>query len=206
MYKEEKLKGLFLNNRGILTAKELNKEGITSYMINKLLAENKITRVTRGNYIYNEIYLHDYEIISSLFPEAIIYLESALLLHEYTKRIPNEWKIAVGRNMKRNKYNIDYPKINAHYVEEDILEIGIIEIETYLDEENHNSEVITKIYDKDKTICDVIKHRSKIDKEVFNIAIRNYIKDNAKNLNNLYKYARELNILGVVETYIGVWF
>ena len=206
MYKEEKLKELFLNNGGILTTKELNEEGITSYMINKLLAENKITRFTRGNYSYNEIYLHDYEIISSLFPEAIIYLESALLLHEYTERIPNEWKIAVGRNMKRNKYDIDYPKINAHYVEEDILEIGIIEIETYLDEENHNSEVITKIYDKDKTICDVIKHRSKIDKEVFNIAIRNYIKDNAKNLNNLYKYARELNILGVVETYIGVWF
>lgn len=206
MYKEEKFKELFLNNGGILSTKDLNEEGITSYMINKLLAENKITRVTRGNYIYNEIYLHDYEIISSLFPEAIIYLESALLLHEYTERIPNEWKIAVGRNMKRNKYDIDYPKINAHYVEEDILEIGIIEIETYLDEENHNSKVVTKIYDKDKTICDVIKHRSKIDKEVFNIAIRNYIKDNGKNLNNLYKYARELNILGVVETYIGVWF
>ena len=206
MYKEEKLKELFLNNGGILTTKGLNEEGITSYIINKLLVENKITRFTRGNYSYNEIYLHDYEIISSLFPEAIIYLESALLLHEYTERIPNEWKIAVGRNMKRNKYDIDYPKINAHYVEEDILEIGVIEIETYLDEENHNSKVVTKIYDKDKTICDVIKHRSKIDKEVFNIAIRNYIKDNGKNLNNLYKYARELNILGVVETYIGVWF
>ena len=206
MYKEEKLKELFLNNGGILTTKELNEEGITSYMINKLLAENKITRFTRGNYSYNEIYLHDYEIISSLFPEAILYLESALLLHEYTERIPNEWKIAVGRNMKRNKYDIDYPKINAHYVEEDILEIGVIEIEAYLDEENHNSKVVTKIYDKDKTICDVIKHRNKIDKEVFNIAIRNYIKDNGKNLNNLYKYARELNILGVVETYIGVWF
>ena len=206
MYTGEKLKELFLNNGGILTTKRLNEEGITSYMINKLLAENKITRVTRGNYIYNEIYLHDYEIISSLFPEAIIYLESALLFHEYTERIPNEWKIAVGRNMKRNKYDIDYPKINAHYVEEDILEIGIIEIETYLDEKNQDSKVVTKIYDKDKTICDVIKHRNKIDKEVFNIAIRNCVKDNGKNLNNLYKYARDLNILGVVETYIGVWF
>lgn len=206
MYKEENLRGLFLSNEGILTTKQLNEEGLTSYMIKKLLVENKITRISRGHYMYNEIQLYDYEIISSLFPEAIIYLESALLLHEYTERIPNEWKIAVGRNMKRNKYNIDYPKINAHYVEEDILEIGVIEIETYLDEENQNSKVVTKIYDKDKTICDVIKHRNKIDQEVFNIAIRNYIKDNDKNLNNLYKYARELNILGIVETYVGVWF
>jgi len=206
MYKEENLRDLFLSNEGILNTKQLNEEGITSYIIKKLLDENKITRISRGHYIYNEIHLYDYEIISSLFPEAIIYLESALLLHEYTERIPNEWKIAVGRNMKRNKYDIDYPKINAHYVEEDILEIGVIEIETYLDEENQNSKVVTKIYDKDKTICDVIKHRNKIDQEVFNIAIRNYIKDNDKNLNNLYKYARELNILGVVETYVGIWF
>ena len=81
-----------------------------------------------------------------------------------------------------------------------------MEIETYLDDVNPSTRIITKIYDKDKTICDLIKHRNKIDKEVFNKAIRNYIKYNGNNLNNLYEYARKLNILGVVETYIGVWF
>lgn len=199
------LRSIFTHN-GVLTTSKLNEYGYSSYMINKLLEEEKISRVSRGNYIHNEIHLYDYEIISSLFPEAILYLESALLLHEYTERIPNEWKIAVGRNMDRNKYNIKYPKIKVHFVEESILEIGIMKIETYLDEENHNNKIITRVYDKDKTICDLIKHRNKIDKEVFNSAIRKYIKDNDKNLNNLYKYARELNILGIVETYIGVWF
>lgn len=199
------LRSIFTHN-GVLTTAKLNEYGISAYMINKLLEEKEISRVSRGNYIYNEIHLYDYEIISSLFPEAIIYLESALLLHEYTERIPNEWKIAVGRNMDRNKYNIEYPKIKVHFVEESILEIGVMEIETYLDEENHNNKIITRIYDKDKTICDVIRHRNKMDKEVFNSSIRKYVKDNDKNLNNLYKYARELNILGIVETYIGVWF
>ena len=106
--------------------------------------------------------------------------------------------------MDRNKYNIEYPKIKVHFVEESILEIGVMDIETYPDEKNHNNKIITRVYDKDKTICDVIKHRNKIDKEVFNVAIRKYINDNKKILNNLYKYARELDILGVVETYIGV--
>jgi predicted transcriptional regulator of viral defense system len=199
------LKDIF-NNSVVLTTAKLNEYGISNYMIDRLLSENKISRVSRGNYIYNETHIYDYEIISSSFPEAIIYLESALLLHEYTERIPNEWKIAVGRNMNRNKYNLEYPKIKAHFIDESILDIGVMEIETYLDEENHKNKVITKIYDKDKTICDIIKHRNKIDKEVFNSAIRKYIQDNDKNLNNLYKYARELNVLGLVETYIGVWF
>ena len=199
------LKDIF-NNSVVLTTAKLNEYGISNYMIDRLLSENKISRVSRGNYIYNETHIYDYEIISSSFPEAIIYLESALLLHEYTERIPNEWKIAVGRNMNRNKYNLEYPKIKAHFIDESILDIGVMEIETYLDEENHKNKVITRIYDKDKTICDIIKHRNKIDKEVFNSAIRKYIQDNDKNLNNLYKYARELNVLGLVETYIGVWF
>lgn len=199
------LKDIF-NNSVVLTTAKLNEYGISNYMIDRLLSENKISRVSRGNYIYNETHIYDYEIISSSFPEAIIYLESALLLHEYTERIPNEWKIAVGRNMNRNKYNLEYPKIKAHFIDKSILDIGVMEIETYLDEDNHNNKIITKVYDKDKTICDVIKHRNKMDKEVFNSSIRKYIQDNDKNLNNLYKYARELNVLGLVETYIGVWF
>ncbi len=157
------LRNLFTHN-GVLTTAKLNEYGISAYMINKLLKENRISRISRGNYIYNELHLYYYEIISVLLPESIIYLESALLLHEYTDRIPNEWKIAVGRNMDRNKYNIEYPKIKAHFVEESILGIGVMKIETFLGE------------------------------------------DNNKNLNNLYKYARELNMLGIVETYIGVWF
>ena len=199
------LKDLFDDNVVLTTAK-LNEYGISNYMIDRLLSEDKISRVSRGNYISNEVHLYDYEIISSFFPEAIIYLESALLLYEYTERIPNEWKIAVGRNMNRNKYNIDYPKIKAHFIDESILDIGVTEIETYVDEVNHRNKIITKIYDKDKTICDIIRHRNKIDKEVFNSSIRKYIEDKDKNLNNLYKYARELNVLGLVDTYIGVWF
>ncbi len=199
------LKEIF-NTNVVLTTAELNEYGISNYMIDRLLSENKISRISRGNYISNEVHLYDYEIISSFFPEAIIYLESALLLHEYIERVPNEWRIAVGRKMNRNKYNIDYPKIKAHFIDESILDIGVAEIETYVDEVNHRNKIITKIYDKDKTICDIIRHRNKIDKEILNSAIRKYVADNDKNLNNMYKYARELNVLGLVETYIGVWF
>lgn len=77
----ETLRNIFAHN-GVLTTAKLNEYGISSYMIKKLLKEGKISRVSRGHYIYNEIHLNDYEIISSLFPESIIYLESALLFHE----------------------------------------------------------------------------------------------------------------------------
>lgn len=200
------LEKLFIKNGGVLKTSQLNEYGYSAYMIRTLLEKNAINRIKWGSYTLSDIYLHDYEVISSLFPEAIIYLESALLLHEYTDRIPNQWQIAVGRNMDRNKYHLDYPKIKPHYIEESILEIGIMEIQTFLNKEDLDSEITTKVYNKDKTICDIIRHRHKVDKEVFNNAIKKYINDNDKNLNHLYEYAKKLNILGLVETYIGVWF
>ena len=63
------LRNIFAHN-GVLTTAKLKEYGISYYDINKLLEEQKISRISRGNYIYNEIHLHDYEIISSLFPEA----------------------------------------------------------------------------------------------------------------------------------------
>ena len=206
MFDYNYLKNIFIDNGGILKTSQLNGYGFSAYIINKLLLDGKIARVSSGHYMLSDTYLHDYEIISSLLPEDIVYLESALLLHEYTDRIPNEWQIAIGRNKDRNKYNLDYPKIKAYFIEENILEIEVMEIETYLNDMYKNTRIITKIYDKDKTICDIIRHRNKIDKEIFNNAIRKYINDKDKNLNNLYDYARKLNISGIVKTYIGVWF
>jgi len=56
-------------------------------------------------------------IISRLFPEAIIFLESALIKYGYTDRIPTALQIAVNRYSKTTKYDIDYPVIQPFYIE-----------------------------------------------------------------------------------------
>ena len=42
-----------------------------------------------------------------------------------------------------------------------------------------------RIYDRDRTICDVLKNMSKMDKEIFNKAIQGYVNDPKKNIPNL---------------------
>ena len=51
------------------------------------------------------------------------------------------------------------------------------------------------IYDRERTICDIFKHRNKIDNETFNKALNAYVKDDKKNLNNLFVYAKKTTSL-----------
>lgn len=62
-----------------------------------------------------------------------------------------------------------------------------------------------RIYDRDRTICDVLKNMSKMDKEIFNKAIRGYVNDPRKNIPNLMRYAKKLRVQKKAKELIGVW-
>lgn len=62
-----------------------------------------------------------------------------------------------------------------------------------------------RIYDRDRTICDVLRNMSKMDKEIFNKAVQGYVRDMQKNIPNLMKYAKELRVQKKVKELIGVW-
>ena len=62
-----------------------------------------------------------------------------------------------------------------------------------------------RIYDRDRTICDVLRNMNKMDREVFNKAIQGYVKDTKKNIPNLMRYAKELRVQKRARELIGVW-
>jgi predicted transcriptional regulator of viral defense system len=193
----DKLKEEFIKSGGILKTSELNSLGLSSRQIKRFVDCDIITRIKRGYYEFHEGIIHEEVIISKLFPKAVIFLESSLMYYEYTDRIPTAWQIAVDKNSNKNKYDINYPLIEAFYLEPKFLELGVDEI--YIDN------VKIRIYDRDRTICDILRYEKKLEKEVFNNAVQRYIKDPKKNLRNLFEYADILNIKNKTQTYIGVW-
>ena len=49
-------------------------------------------------------------------------------------------------------------------------------------------------YDKERTICDLIANRKKIDSEIFTNALRSYMQSNDKKIETLYEYAEKMGI------------
>ncbi len=76
--------------------------------------------------------------------------------------------------------------MKIYYIQNSQFEIGKAE-------SNFNG-VKLAVYDRERTICDCFKYRTKLDNELFNKALNAYVADDKKNLGNLSKYAKEMRI------------
>lgn len=187
----------FKNSGGILKTSDLNKLGLYSRQINKLIKDKEIKRIKRGFY---ELVAYTYPeeiVIARLFPHAVIFLESALFVYGYTDRIPSAWQIAVDKDNEKSQYEIEYPLINVFYMEGKLLTLGV--------EINQIEGVNVKVFNRDRTICDLIRYENKITREVFTNAIQRYVQDPEKDLKRLQEYSEILNIKNKVRLFIELW-
>lgn len=184
---ENKILNLFEN--GYLTTKDVNDNNIPRFYLTKLIKENKIERVSRGVYSKKNVLVDEFVVLQSKSKNAIYSNTTALYLHGFSNRIPIKYDITIN-----NGYNGSLQKennVNLFYTKRELLELGVIDYK--LDSGN-----IIRVYDLDKTICDIIKNKKKIDAELFNKAVREYFYSKKKNTLKLYEYAKKMNIYNKV--------
>lgn len=182
----------------IIRTVDLNNIGLFSREIAELIDAGKLERIKQGYYRLAESENNsDAKLISDLYPDGVLCMTTALFYYGYSDRTPLTWDIAVDRNTSKARFNIDYPYVKPYYIDKVHLEYGITEA-IY---ENY----ILKIFDRDRLICECIKHENKMDREIYNKAIQAYINDSKKNITNLLDYAKRRNIHKKVRERIGVW-
>ena len=194
----ESVKKIFDMHGGLMKTAELKEEGIYYKKIQQLIKDGEIEKVRRGCYQYlGEDSFSDIPIITKLFPDGVICMESALDYYGYTDRTPAAWHLAVDNKSTRTRFYIDYPIVKPHFIQNDRYQAGIEEAE--IDGKT------VKIYDREKTICDLLLHRNKVDGEVFNIAIQRYVQDPNKKVARLMTYAKMLHVEKKAREVLGVW-
>ena len=184
---ENKILKLFEN--GYLTTKKVELNNIPRIYLSKLIKENKIERVSRGIYMLKDTLKDDLVILQKKSQNAIYSNTTALYLHGYSNRIPIKYDVTVNSG-----YNGSLQKdknVKLFYTKKELINLGVIDYK--LDNGN-----IIKIYDLERTICDIIKNKNKIDRELYNKAIRNYFYNKGKKLLKLYEYAKKMNIYNKV--------
>ena len=194
----EAYKKVFDKHNGVIKLSDFTANGFHNTELNKLIEKGLVEKIKTGYYVWIDgDIISDAVVIEKLFPEGVVCLDSALFLYGYTQRIPSAWHVAVSKNKKKSKYKINYPPIQFYFLIDDYMELGLSEI---MFEDHH-----MKIFDRDRTMCDVIRYELKMDKEVFNYAVMTYVKDPKKNIRNLLDYAEKMNIKNKVNRIIGMW-
>ena len=173
----EILGDIFKDYDYVMTTAQLSSVKLYYRDIQRMLNEGLIEKIKRGYYHWIESYGKDeIVIINRLFPDGVLCMDTALFYYKYSDRNPAEWHITIDKNTSRQRTQIEYPLIKAYRVESELLPLG--ETEGKIDSQK------VRIYDRDRTICDVMRNMNKMDKEIFSTAIQGYVKDPKKNISS----------------------
>ena len=185
MDKKTLSKQVIIEKGGIAKTSDFVAAGIPAVDIVNLCNTGYLERIRHGYYqLADGNTSSEEQLIATLIPKAIICVESALFHYGYSDFAPRKWSIAVPRSMSRTKLDIDALALQTYYVQSEIYELG----KTAADFNG----VILPVYDRERTICDCFKYRSRLDNEIFNKALNAYVNDSKKDLRNLSEYAKKL--------------
>lgn len=198
MHDVQYYKSIFDKYGGMMRTTQLAEEKIFYPQREKLIADGYVEKIRRGYYQWiNPDDFSEVGTVIRLFPDAILCMDTALRYYGYIDRTPGDWHLAVSKDSGKSRFKIDYPFVKPYYVEPAVLELGL----TTGTMDGH----AIRIYDKDRLICDCLRYRNKMDKEIFNKAIQKYIADPEKSIPKLMEYAGPLRVKKLAKDLIGVW-
>ena len=180
-------KQVLIEKGGVAKAADFVAAGVSAVDVVNLCNAGYLDRIRHGYYQLAEGDTSSEEqLLKTLIPQGIVCVESALFHYGYSDFAPRKWSIAVPRSISRTKLDVDALALQTYYVQSEIYELG----RTTADFDG----VRLSLYDRERTICDCFKYRSRLDNEIFNKALHAYANDPKKNLQNLSTYAKKLRV------------
>lgn len=180
--KEAQLELLSNDHNGHLTSANLFTNGFTKYDVSKFVKAGLLERVSRGKYIHKSAMDDEFKLIQLNNSKMIFSNETALYLHDMTGRFPTEFSVTT-----ESGYHLRNTSLKVYYVKPELLYVGMIEMENYF-----GNKVL--VYDKERTVCDIIKNRNRIEMQVYTEGIQSYFQQGKPNLKRLSEYAKLLGI------------
>ena len=175
------------SNGGIAKSANFVAAGIRAVDVVNMCNAGYLNRVRHGYYqIAEQDAATEEQILATMLPMGVVCVESALFHYGYSDFAPRKWSIAVPRTVSRSTLDVDVLPLQTYFVQQDLYELG----KTTGDFDG----VTLPVYDRERTICDCFKYRSRLDNELFSKTLNAYANDPQKNLNNLSAYAKKLRV------------
>lgn len=121
--------------------------------------------------------------------------ETALFLNGLSERTPFSHTVTIPSNTALP--NSIKKECNCYYIKPELHQIGVIWKKTTLGNE-------VRCYDEKRTICDLLRSRTRIDSETLIGAIKNYAALRNKDLYRLAAYAEKLYVYKYLKQYMKV--
>lgn len=182
------------NNGYLLTSMAIEKD-ITKPFLSRYVKEMGMEKVARGVYITDDVWPDELFVMQVRSSAVIFSGETALFLHGLLDREYSEISVTVptGYNASHLKTN----NVQVRYAPKETYELGVCEVVS-------SSGNRVRVYDKERSICNLIMDRNKIEVQNFQTAMKEYMSLKDKKISRLVEYAEKLGIGDEVMKYVEV--
>lgn len=189
------LDNLVTSNNGYLLTSQVLENGISKPVLADYVRKRNLERVAHGVYLAKDAWT-DYLYQLYLQNKRVVFShETALFLHGLMEREPSFFSVTVPAGY--NATHLRKRNVRVYQVKQDIFCLGQTELQT-----SFGNTVC--VYDMERTICDILRHKEKMDIQFFQYAMKEYMADSRKNLPRLMSYAKFFRLETIVRTYTEV--
>ena len=181
----EKLAELINENKGLITTSQVELAGVPRKYLSLMTQTGKLERLSQGIYLSPDAFEDRLYRLQLRCSSGIYSHETALFLHGLSDRDPIISMITVPSGYNAN--HLTHESVKLFYIKRELHGLG-------------QSIMITafgrpvRCYDRERTLCDMIRSRSNMDPALLNAAFKNYIRTKDKNIPLLLSYSEKLSI------------
>lgn len=184
-----------VDDSGILLTKNAIEAGISKHALYNFIRDNGFEKAAHGVYASPETWEDENYILSLRYPQGVLSHDEALYYHGLTDREPLQKTITIYTGYGTSRMVADGIKVFT--VKKELLDIGKEIVKT-----SYGHDI--PLYNRERTICDLIRSRNRFEIQDFQTALKTYIMGKNKNLNRLMEYAKLFHVDKKIREYMEV--
>lgn len=178
---------------GYARLSELRSAGFHPRDITKLHKDGALEKVKPGLYKLSDTEVTSgFVDVSKAIPKGVIALVSALAYYELTTFNPAKVHVAIPNDEKPPALN--FPPVEVYYFYKRQYTSGITDVAI----QGHS----VKIYNREKTVCDMFRYRNKLGEDLAFEGLRNYLELPESNINTLQEYMEICRVKTIMKPYV----
>lgn len=189
------LETLLREKEGMLLTKDIIEAGISKQLLSKYVKKGYIERVAQGVYLSKDAFEDAMYVLQARSKKAIFSHETALYLHDLTDRDPLQYTVTLPSGYNASNFKND--GIYVYFIKNDLLNLGAEYGKTPFGRN-------IRVYNKERTICDIVRNRNVIDSAIINEGIRRYLSEKEKDIPKLLQYAEKFRVEKIIRQYVEV--
>ena len=197
MDSSEMILAMLEENNGFITSAQVTEAGLQRRVLSKLEATNKIVRVARGIYALPDVWEDEMYFLQYRYAKGIFSNETALYLHGLSDRTPQVYTLTFPHGY--NTPGIKNQNVKARFATLGMYSLGIMEVSSPCGNP-------LRVYDKERTLCDIVKGNNTCDIQLINGAMKMYAASSEKDMAKLLSYAEQLRVKPKILRYMEVCY